>query len=127
MEPKDVDVGEPLDARGLPAFTIEMFRGLCKVYIIGPKGCGKTTIGNKLRSAGWTRWSPCVMECLEMQTFICVPFSANQYFILFKGSADFACGKARLSQACVRLVNALDDHACLLYDADRDKVYTFLL
>ena len=108
----------------LEVFTAEMFRKSPKVYVIGPKSCGKSELIKILTAAGWLQWTPRQISCVELKTFLCVPFLRNQYLILFKGADAFECGKSRLPEFCKQRLQLLCKYECLVYDVDGDKLYT---
>ena len=112
----------------LPSFSVDMFcTDVFCIYAVGPKGCGKTTALKRLQAAAWSAWRPADIVVAEFQTFISIPSTKRQYFLLFRDATRFECSRARIPEAVCDLVQCLLPYQFVLYDADADACYNLEL
>ena len=108
----------------LETFTVDMFRNGARIFVVGPKGCGKTTLCNRLlytmQSSSWDARS---IDTFEYKTFMAVPAVPNQYFILFRGATDFPCGRAIIPETFHSRISLLPAYCSVLYDVDGCMLY----
>ena len=111
----------------LSAFTADMFRKgdfeSPSIYFIGPHLCGKSTLAHKLVEAGWMSWEPRLFKTFYHRTFLGIPVLKNQYFVLFKDSLLFSCGKERIPEIFHSRVEKLRLYEAVLYDVCNEKMY----